>query len=208
MEPKILIQQCQIILNQAIRMGQTPVAFQMNSATRKFIGDAIRAYSKPSRFTKLKRRLLRKKDPVLTSLFKLPVMENEYLPDFQIALSWAPTAAISHGVPMPTASTPVDTPPPAVGGVPRNPFISDEKVKADKLSEAPTLQDISSTDQRTGPTPTDVLIRGLERVEAISQVIVIRKYPNGDVDMSMSCNPDEAVGIVQKAQMWLAHNGH
>lgn len=205
MDPKILIAQCQLILNQALAMGQVPIMFVMNDTTCRAIGDYIRLQAKESRIVLLKRKLLKKPIPKMTNLFGLPIMENSHLPDFVISLQWAPTRDIKHGEPMATVGTNVaeaNQP-----GVQANPFIKQEPIASSPAEDkAITLEDIAQGNGNR-VTVTDVLIRGLENAEAIAHVVVIRKYHNGDVDLAMSCNPDEAVGVVQKAQMWLAQNG-
>lgn len=203
MDPKILLAQCQMILNQALMMGQVPIMFVMNDTTRRAIGDHIRSQVKESRMEILKRRLFKKPIPKLNSIFGLPVMESAHLPDFMISLQWAPAQNIEHGKPIATVGTGVNQ-----SSAPENPFVQKDLAEKSSDEDKPvSLKDIAQVASNT-PTVTDVLIRGLENAEAIGQVVVIRKYHNGDVDMSMSCNPDEAVGIVQKAQIWLAHNGH
>lgn len=54
-------------------------------------------------------------------------------------------------------------------------------------------------------TPTDVLIKAMEDIDKIRDVVVIRVHHSMDVDVCMSCEPFATQGILQAAQIRLAH---
>lgn len=188
-----LFQHTRFLIDQARMQGVQPIAFAMSRETmvkvqEEFAVSELLSLSLLQRW--VRRFLLQQPSVALTSLHGLPVMENPHLPAGAIMLQVSGVPNLANA---PTAPKPESV----------NPF--QEQVTESKPAEEGVS--IDSLARASQLTPSDVMMKGFENIERVEHVLVIRKYPNGDVDLCASCNPMEAVGIVQKAQMWLHMNG-
>lgn len=191
MENGKLLLSAQAMVQQALNTNQIPIVFLMNAITRDVIGDTIKANFKPTWWSEFKRKLLRRPHGALTVLHGVPLVVNQYMPPGMMSLQLAPTM--------------MPGPQPQAQEQRENPFVKREPVKA-AADDAVTLDDLSKGNGAT-PSVTDVFIKGMEQVDDLKHVVVIRVHHNEDVDLSMSCDQYQAVGIVQKAQYWLATRG-
>lgn len=201
-----ILSQCQAMLHQSLSMGGVPVVYVMGPATHQQITELAAANTR-DRQSILQKLLFRarKKRLTLQVLYGVPVVENQFMPDGMVSLQLAPTpeqvrqaTQIGQGAPM---SEFVDREPLSIKEAPaggsEGPALT---------APAPTLNDLAQN-SASGPTPTDILIKAMDRVDALRNVIVIRVFRNGDIDLCTDCNQFEAPGVLQKAQAWLFMRG-
>jgi hypothetical protein len=204
MEQTTTLGKCQSMLNQALANGATPLVFLMNQATHQELTDTChaQAYLKQSRLKRWYFRA-RKKRLILLAVFGVPIADNNYMPPGMVSLQ-----AIH---PFQFQPQPLQQAQPAQGYQQQNadggtPFQEKLRIEEAPVPDAPTLRDLaSSNDGRPGCS--DILIKAMERVDDMKSVVVIRVFRNEDVDLCLNCGSNEAVGIIQKAQIWIAMRG-
>lgn len=187
-----LFQHTRFLIDQARMQGVQPIAFAMSRETMVKVQEefAVSELLSLSLLQRWVRRFLPQQPSVaLTSLHGLPVMENPHLPAGAIMLqvSGVPNLANAPAVPKPEAV---------------NPF-QEQATESKPVEEGVSIDSLARANKLT---PSDVMMKGFENIERVEHVLVIRKYPNGDVDLCASCNPMEAVGVVSKAMQWLHMN--
>jgi hypothetical protein len=195
MIPQNLPQIATQILAKVLSSGQQPIAFLMSQATALSISEQFlviykRRLSLAGRFwfwlTK------RNVPPRLDTLCGLPVMISPVMMDGGIILQSVP-----QGVPQ--ANSPRPGPPAE--------FVKKEPVEPPTEPETPSLGDLAQGSNGV-PSVSDILIKALENVEDLKQVVVIRVHQNNDVDLSLNCNQFEASGVLQRAMQWLMMRGY
>ena len=159
----------------------------------------------------------------------MPILQNQFMPDGFVSLQFIPRGPqMQQGAAMPAGAPSVQAQANSAPG--EWPFAKKEELR---IQEAPAEElepavppEIAGAAPRPGicgltegsarqlydlsrctgdsPSVTDVLIKALDDVDRIKQVVVIRVHNNQDVDLSLNCNQFEATGILEKARIWLA----
>jgi len=208
--PQPLYSTISMMIHTAVSHGQDPVAFKMNSKTFGAVMQDIKSMSSWARsntiWDKIADWMRPKTRPENLRLCGVQVHLLELLPDGAIYLETA-----RRQVPQGSGA---DDDRQGQG----SPFVrvdddhSQEPAEYPTASTAtgsvdtpPTLNDLSSSHGKV--SPTDVLIKAMDKVDDLSGVVVVRVHRSGDIDMCLSCNQFEAQGILQKAQYCLAMNG-
>ena len=198
------LQQANLMIARTRGAGLTPLYFLMNAVTNGYVAQelATAAEARRSALGRIIARLRGDKSKArLQALLTLPVIDAPNLPDGVILLQHSGVIQ-----PVPQAGTMGE----AAGKVSYDPhapmpqFQARERVTPEAPGN-PKLDDLIGTGEHV--TPTDILIKGMEGIERIKQVLVIRVFDNNDVDMSLNCNAFEAAGILEKARMWLHMRG-
>ena len=194
------------MLASATQRGLTPVAFMMSGNTMRAIAQDAwevrkRRMSVLGRFWQ---RLWHGHDvPRLEFFHGLAVAQFDALPDGLITLqAVGPMGGQSYGQQPQAADQ-------SAANAPPEEFVLRDPAPAGDLPEGevrPTLNDLSSgTGER--PSSSDVLIKALSEAEDLSGVVVLRVHQDGSVDFCGNINQFALVGLLQKAQMYLAQRG-
>jgi hypothetical protein len=206
MQQPTLAQVATQMIQQVVARGQQPIMFVMNANTALAISNLMidehkKRMSLVGRFWFWLRKM--GTPPRLESLHGLPVMISPHMQDGGI---WLQSAGPVSGVPVVSQPAPggqvnQQSPPPE--------FVQRQAIaQADGAAEeAPSLAELSKATS-AGPSVSDILIKALENVEDLKQVVVIRVHHNDDVDLSLNCNQFEASGVLQKAHQWLMMWGY
>jgi hypothetical protein len=204
MQQPTLIQIAQQMVQKAVSLGQTPVAFMMNTTTSRAISESLIGECK-KRMSLFGRFWfwLRKGGiaPRLETLCGIPVLIAPTMDDgglFLQAMARNPGFSQGQGQHAQLA---------APG--PRAEFVKREPVaQADGATDEvrPTLNDLASSNGNF-PSSSDVIMRAMEKVEELSGVAVVRVYKNGDIDLCANIEKYALQGVLQHAQMWVMQNG-
>ena len=198
-----LLTRCKVMLDQALTHGGTPVVFIMNKITHQALTDlaTVQVRDKQSRFKRWYFQW-RKKQLTLLAVFGVPVVENLYMPDGMVSLQLAPTP---QGIQAMQNLQAMQQGQPSGPGAPTNPFAQPMRIEEAPEAEKPLMQDLAESSGKL--TPTDVLIKGMEGLDRVKHVAVLRIYQNGDIDASTNLEPLELTGAIQKFQIWAMQQG-
>jgi hypothetical protein len=206
-----LLEISRVMLSAVIARGQTPLAFIMAESTAGEIAQL--AYEADlKRQSALKRMISEARfkghAPKLESLHGLPVVLHPKMAPGNMALqtTGSPHAALAMppgneaNVGQQQANAAADQIPPE--------FVRREKVAAGPAEDEvrPTLDDFSSSGSDR-PSCSDVLIKAMTDIDKVAGVIVIRVYPNEDIDMGLNIGGNAAQGVLMKAMHYLQMRG-
>lgn len=213
------------LIDQVIARGQVPVAYLMNPRTAQAIAETLAAAHK-ARLSTFQRLWLRIRHgsaaPRLETLYGVPIIQADYLPDGGVLLQVGDRAALGQNpgcAPLATA-----------GQVNASPQVNAERLKAAEADPEfwkrervqgmmdamdgvaageirPTLNDLSSGGGGR-PSASDVLMKAMDDVDDLNGVVVVRVHRNGSVDLCLNVDQFAAQGVLQRAQMFLAQRGY
>ena len=213
------------LIDQVIARGQVPVAYLMNPRTAQAIAETLAAAHK-ARLSTLRRLWMRIRHgsaaPRLETLYGVPVIQADYLPDGGVLLQVGDRAALGQN--------PGCAPPPAAEQGKPSPQANAERLKAAEADPEfwkrervqgmmdamdgvaageirPTLNDLSSGSEGR-PSASDVLMKAMDNVDDLNGVVVVRVHRNGAVDLCLNVDQFAAQGVLQRAQMYLAQRGY
>lgn len=173
------------ILDGARADGHTPSFFVMSEETSRAMGayEAQRLLDGLSLLKRIIHRFRHRSAPQgISTLHGLPVQSHPFLPFGHIALAVAAPVNQANGL----------------GTVQR-------QSETAQNGDTPTLDQLATSNGEV--SPSGILIKAMDGIDHIKQVVVIRVHQNNSVDLCLNANQFEAAGILEKARVWLMMQG-
>lgn len=195
-QQNLLFSTTQLMIHQTIACGKKPACFLMNADSLDILA-APMFESQLNSLSWFDRLLYRngKKHLLLDKLHGIPVIIDDSFPPGTVFLQtqgqFAAVIAMQGNAPGVGIETKI--PPPE--------FVSTDSQQVQN-PDTPTLADIT-TSTHHGPSPSDIVMKAMDRIDSVQRVIIVRRFDNGDVDLCLNMGVDEAQGLLQRASIYL-----
>jgi len=222
MQSPSMLKKCNMLINQVLMEGNTPVALLMNESTRMILAETVKSIKRRSSWTRFLDALLNRKFE-LTHLLGVPVITSPYLPLGGISIQAISAATVAASEAQGEAVVSPEAIQWQEGGnagqedrdaaekdmLKRGQEFWDKQAvgTAETEDRAPTLSDLAASAGNVRPSASSILMKAMDNVDELSGVMVIRVYPNNNIDMALNMDIFAAQGVLQRAQMYLMQRG-